>query len=260
MMSTAETTKSWIERWDRQQELYIPRREERFEVMATVLDHLDTIDASAGLRILDLACGPAAIAQRVLPRFPTATYVGVDVDPVLLHLAREVGAPFGQRCSIMECDLVVPGWDADFADASFDAVVSSTALHWLDADELRAVIAVARRLLRPGGVFVDADNLSFTDAPFAQALSTAMDVQQRASASAAGAQDWLQWWSAARADPVLAPLCEQRDVRFPPSTQTDDAPPPLVLYVDACRAAGFVEVDTVWQRFDDRVLIAVAPR
>jgi hypothetical protein len=59
MMSTAETTKSWIERWDRQQELYIPRREERFEVMATVLDHLDTIDASAGLRILDLACGPA---------------------------------------------------------------------------------------------------------------------------------------------------------------------------------------------------------
>jgi SAM-dependent methyltransferase len=259
MLSTLENTAAWIERWDRQQELYIPRREERFEVMAMALDHLASSDSTPMLRILDLACGPAAIAQRVLPRFPTATYIGVDVDPVLLHLARGAAAPFGARCTIMERDLVTPGWDSGFEDAAFDAVVSSTALHWLDPVELRAVIAVARRLLRPGGVFVNADNLSFTGAPFAQSLSTEVDQRHRTSAAEAGAQDWTEWWDAARSDEVLAPLCELRDVRFPPSSQTDNPPPPLSLYVDACREAGFAEADTIWQRFDDRVLLAVAP-
>jgi SAM-dependent methyltransferase len=261
MSTVMASTEAWIERWDRQQELYVPRREERFTIMAMALDHRIEIGAmTSAPRILDLGCGPGAIGQRVLSRFPAATYVGVDIDPVLLHLAREVTAPFDDRSTIEELDLVVPGWDSAFDDASFDAVVSSTALHWLDADELLRVLAVARRVLRPGGVFLNADNLSFGDTPQIQALSTAADEQQRSDASAAGADDWREWWAAARRDPVLGPLCELRDVRFPPSSQTDDPPPPLALYLDACRAAGFAEVDTIWQRFDDRVLMAVAPR
>lgn len=47
---------AWQDSWDRQQEWYMPDREERFRVM------LDMVEALVGPkpRVLDLACAPAA--------------------------------------------------------------------------------------------------------------------------------------------------------------------------------------------------------
>jgi hypothetical protein len=39
---------------------------------------------------LDLACGPGAISQRLLARFPHARCVAVDLDPVLLTMGQSV--------------------------------------------------------------------------------------------------------------------------------------------------------------------------
>ncbi|MFZ0975255.1 MAG: methyltransferase domain-containing protein, partial [Solirubrobacteraceae bacterium] len=77
-------TTTWLDRWDAQQETYLPEREERFEVI------VDLLEATAGPRprVLDLACGPASLALRVVARLPEASVVGVDTDPVLLALAR----------------------------------------------------------------------------------------------------------------------------------------------------------------------------
>ena len=62
-----------LQRWDAQQEGYVPGREARFTA---------TFDALAALlptsfAALDLACGPGSICQRLLTRFPGARAIAV---------------------------------------------------------------------------------------------------------------------------------------------------------------------------------------
>ncbi len=83
---TGADWQAWQRSWDRQQEWYMPDREERFRIM------LDMVEALVGTapRVLDLACGTGTITARLLARFPEATSTGVDLDPALLAIA---GAP-----------------------------------------------------------------------------------------------------------------------------------------------------------------------
>lgn len=62
----------WQRSWDRQQEWYLPDREERFRVM------LDTVEAHAGRapRVLDLACGTGSISERLLAACPGPSVSG----------------------------------------------------------------------------------------------------------------------------------------------------------------------------------------
>jgi cyclopropane fatty-acyl-phospholipid synthase-like methyltransferase len=55
---------AWLQRWDRQQEGYVPDREATFALMFDVLDRL----GAAPGRLLDLACGPGSLADRALAR------------------------------------------------------------------------------------------------------------------------------------------------------------------------------------------------
>jgi SAM-dependent methyltransferase len=77
---------SWLLRWDAQQTGYLPHREARFKAMLDVLEILMPESFVA----LDLACGPGAISQRLLERFPQARCVAVDLDPVLLACGQGV--------------------------------------------------------------------------------------------------------------------------------------------------------------------------
>lgn len=258
IVKTPYAIDAWIESWDRQQELYVAEREQRFGV---VVDTVAAIVGDNGIRILDLGCGPGALGTRMLDRMPTATYIGVDIDPVLLRLAEEVGGRYGDRFTLRAANLVSTGWADGLAPQSFDAIVSTTALHWLGAGALSEVFRTCRALLHDGGVFVNADNLRY--APTAsrlQALSDRLEADHRQRAAVEGAQTWSEWWDRARADDALGPLCVERDAIYPPRPVTDDgdAPPPLLdLYIGLLHDAGFAVVDTVWQRFDDRVLVAL---
>lgn len=128
--STDEQTgtdwRAWQESWDRQQEWYLPDREERFRVM------LDMVEAAVGPepRVLDLACGTGSITDRLLRRFPGATSTGVDLDPALLAIARGYFAG-DERVSFVTADLKDPGWAGLLPYGSYDAVLTATALHWL---------------------------------------------------------------------------------------------------------------------------------
>lgn len=96
---------AWQESWDRQQEWYMPDREERFRIM------LDMIEALVGPapRVLDLACGTGSITARLLKRFPEATSTGVDLDPALLAIAEGTFAA-DERVSLVTADLKDPEW------------------------------------------------------------------------------------------------------------------------------------------------------
>ena len=96
----------WLQRWDVQQTGYLPDREGRFTAMLDVLEILLPDEFVA----LDLACGPGAISQRLLARFPKARCVAVDLDPVLLTMGQSVLGTMGGRLRWVAADLTTPEW------------------------------------------------------------------------------------------------------------------------------------------------------
>jgi SAM-dependent methyltransferase len=256
---TPELARDWIDRWDRQQEVYVPEREERFTVIA------DAVEAATGRAdplIVDLGCGPGSLAVRLLARFPNATVVAVDADPLLLELATTAYADLpGLR--IVDTDLRGPHWAAALGlDGPADAVVSTTALHWLATAELRALYAGVHGLLRPGGMLLNGDHLR-DGQPGLRALARELVTlrEQREALAAAGAdpavaerEDWEQWWEAVAGAPELAgAYTERARRRYAHASESLD----LDLHVSALRAAGFAEVGTLWQYGDDRLLCAL---
>jgi SAM-dependent methyltransferase len=98
--------------------------------------------AGAATRVLDVGCGNGRAAGRWLnPR--VGEYVGVDVSPLAVEAARELGLD----ARVIEDATALP-----FADASFDLVVCIEVLeHLLRPDH---AVQEIRRVLAPGGVFV----------------------------------------------------------------------------------------------------------
>ncbi|TVP36811.1 methyltransferase, partial [Streptomyces griseus subsp. griseus] len=194
MTETATGTdwQSWQESWDRQQEWYMPDREERFRVM------LDMVEAVVGPepRVLDLACGTGSITDRLLKRFPNATSTGVDLDPALLAIAR--GTFDGDdRVAFVTADLKDPDWTARLPHTSYDAVLTATALHWLHSEPLAALYGQLGGLVRDGGVFMNADRTIDPATPRINAAERAHRHAAMDRAKAAGALDWAQWWGVA---------------------------------------------------------------
>ena len=248
---------SLLEAWDQQQESYNAAREERFEVLLTVVEWLATSSGVPGPVVVDLGAGPAAIGRRLLRRFPMATYVGVDIDPVLIHLARQVADQFEPgQVRMIECDAADPAWLDHVLVGGVDVVCSSTALHWLSEDELSRALLNAHRALRPGGVVLNADHLGYERAPTLTAVAAWIAARDAEHAAARGAPSWDEWWERARADVQLDSLHAARDRVF--DTPAVAKPrPPLRGFLDLARSAGFSEVDTIWQRLDDRIVMAV---
>jgi SAM-dependent methyltransferase len=253
-----EAARDWIARWDRQQEVYLPDREDRFTAL------IDAVEAGAGRPdplVVDLGCGPGSLAVRLLSRLPAATVVAVDADPVTLALG---GAAYADVPGLrfLDVDLRAPGWETGLGlGRQVDAVVSTTALHWLTAAELRGLYGVVAGLLRPGGLFLDGDHLRLDEAthPVLTRLDRVLEEREGRrrypDGQAGHAEDWEQWWRAVAADPALAGPAAERDRRSvrhhgPESTL-------LAAHVDALRAAGFADVGTIWQHGSNRVLAAV---
>jgi SAM-dependent methyltransferase len=248
-MLTTTVAQSWITRWDRQQEGYLPDREERFTAL------IDAVEAGAGRPdplVLDLGCGPGSLSARLLDRLPRATVVAIDTDPLLLALGREAHAGrAGLRFA--DLDLRVEGWAAALGlGRPADAAVSTTALHWLSESGLRTAYAELASALRPGGLFLNGDHLD-TGTPELRRLEHAL--AERAKRRRFGSdlpEDWGQWWEAAAADPALADLVAARSAGHSGSESTH-----LALHTAALGDAGFGEIGTLWQHGNDRILCAI---
>jgi SAM-dependent methyltransferase len=241
---------AWQESWDRQQEAFLPDREERFAAM------LDIVEAVAGPapRVLDLAGGTGSISLRTLRRFPRGTTTLVDVDPVLLTIAR---ASLDDRTAIVATDLRDPAWTTHLPHDGYDAVLSATALHWLDGDRLTALYAEVARLLRPGGVLINADHMPDEGLPGLSASLRDRARDRRNARYAAGAAlSWPGWWDLVAGDGTLAPRYAERKEIFD-STAHNDWTPPAAWHESALRSAGFSEVGLAWRGGTDAAVVGV---
>ncbi|KOG06917.1 class I SAM-dependent methyltransferase [Streptomyces wedmorensis] len=241
---------AWQRSWDRQQEWYMPDREERFRVM------LDMVEAVVGPkpRVLDLACGTGSITDRLLRRFPDSTSTGVDLDPALLAIAEGHFAG-DERVTLVAADLKDPAWTALLPHDTYDAVLTATALHWLHSEPLTALYGRLSGLVRDGGVFMNADHMIDETTPRINAAERAHRHAAMDRAKAAGAQDWAEWWAAAAADPALAGPTARRFEIY--GEHADGDTPSARWHADALRAAGFAEARPVWASPSDTLLLAV---
>ncbi|MFE7134860.1 class I SAM-dependent methyltransferase [Streptomyces sp. NPDC057638] len=242
--------RAWQTSWDRQQEWYMPDREERFRVM------LDMVEAAVGTapRVLDLACGTGTITDRLLTRFPDATSVGVDLDPALLTIARGTFAS-DERVTFVTADLADPDWTAALPHTSYDAILTATALHWLRMGPLATLYGQLAGLVRDGGVFLNADRMPDRSTPRVNALERAHRHAGMERAKAAGALDWAEWWAVAAADPVLAEATARRFEIY--GSHADGETPSLGWHVETLRAGGFGEARAVWGSPSDAMVLAL---
>ncbi|MFF3842140.1 class I SAM-dependent methyltransferase [Streptomyces sp. NPDC001930] len=241
---------AWQESWDRQQEWYMPDREERFRVM------LDMVEAMVGPkpRVLDLACGTGSITDRLLKRFPEATSTGVDLDPALLAIAEGHFAG-DERVTFVTADLKDPDWAAGLPHDSYDAVLTATALHWLHSEPLTALYGRLAGLVRDDGVFMNADHMIDTATPRINAAERAQRHAVMDRAKTGGALDWAEWWALAAKDPVLAGPTARRFEIY--GEHADGDTPSPRWHADTLLAAGFGEARTVWASPSDTLLLAV---
>lgn len=99
------------------------------------------LPARPGLRILEIGCGPGALAQALHRWYPDAALVGLDRDSRFIDFARRQvpGVTF------LEGDAAA----LPFADGSFDVTISYTVSEHIAPEPF---YREQRRVLRPGGL------------------------------------------------------------------------------------------------------------
>ncbi len=244
----------WLERWDIQQTGYLPDREGRFNAMLNVLDVLFKGEFVA----LDLACGPGSISQRILSRFSQARCVAVDFDPVLLTIGQRALEAMNGRLRWVEADLCQPDWVEKLGESQFDAVLSTTALHWLPPERLITVYKQLGELVTPGGVVLNGDNIDFAlhMDTFQNIAETVKEQQQKQAFEQQGIEDWEKWWGALKEETALETVIAERERRFA-SRELTWKKPIYEMHEAALRNAGFREVGIIWQNMDDRIVMAI---
>src|ERR1035441_3455383 len=101
---------------------------------------LEWLEAQTGERILDLGCGDGQLTARVA--LSGANVVGLDASPQMAAGARSRGIAVDEGSAE----------SLPYPDASFDAVFSNAALHWVRDQD--AMLLEVHRVLKPGGRFV----------------------------------------------------------------------------------------------------------
>jgi SAM-dependent methyltransferase len=104
-------------------------------------------------RILDLGCGPGTETLGLKQAFPEAEVHGLDLSAPFVSFAHAWAEDLGVPVHFRQADAQATG----FPDSHFDLIVSHILCHETWHDVLPGVLAEARRILAPGGVFLNAD-------------------------------------------------------------------------------------------------------
>jgi tRNA (cmo5U34)-methyltransferase len=158
--------------------------------------------------ILDIGAGTGLLSAAIKESLPGAQITLLDGAPAMLAQARKLLGDAGTR--YLTADLLDP-----LPAGPWDAIVSALAIHHLSDEHKRDLFARIRASLRPGGVFVNAEQVS-GPTPRLTALYERWHEQQ---ARSAGSDD-AEWQAAIErmSHDRLAGLEDQlawlRDARF----------------------------------------------
>jgi len=123
-----------------------------------------------GQHVLDLGCGTGALTLRAARR--GASVKGIDISARMLEIAAERvrDAGLGERIELAEAGIAeLDGEEPD----SYDVVTCGLCFSELSDDEIAFTLQEARRLLRPGGRLLIADEVEPTGAARRRLLALA---------------------------------------------------------------------------------------
>ena len=142
-------------------------------------------------RFLDLGSGDGRLAALVRTAHPTAQLVAIDFSPIMLQQLRSRFAT-DRSATVLDHSLDDPLPDL----GTFDAVVSSFAIHHLVDVRKRALYEEAHERLTPGGVFLNLEHVASATPElhvwFLTALGLAPD-EDDPSNKLAPVETQLQW-------------------------------------------------------------------
>ncbi|MFC4034709.1 class I SAM-dependent methyltransferase [Streptomyces polygonati] len=252
MALSTDTAREYVRRWEGQQQRYAIAREERFDVITDVVDHV-TAGRPRPL-VVDLGCGPGSLTARLAARMPRIEIIGVDRDPLVLELARRC---HGVAARFVEASLGTDSWIAAMKlDRPVDAVVSTTALHCLPQAVLRRTYEQISTVLRPAGALVNGDHFA-PESTGPGEISARIGRLRAERQQAFDHEDWDAWWAAVSEDPAFTDLLAERLRRPPASAGTRDNGLSLSRHVGLLRKARFAQAGSIWQFGTSHVLVAV---
>jgi tRNA (cmo5U34)-methyltransferase len=182
-------------------------------------------------RVLDLGAGTGLLSAQVLERFPEARLVLIDLsDGMLTQARRRFRHLPADRLSVVTADY----GQADLG-GPYDAVVSALSIHHLEDPAKRALFRRVFHALRPGGVFVNADQVA--------GPTLGRDALYRAL--------WLH--------AVRAAGTSEDELAAARERMTHDRLAPLAAQLDWLAEAGFTEIDCAFKHWSFAVYAGTRP-
>lgn len=141
-----------VRRYDADMDIMHPLRHKMIEIALNVLPFAHT----QTLKVLDLGAGTGAFTLRLLERYSNSDVVAVDGSLSMLELAKVRLLEYAHRVAFVVSDFrEIPATVLE--PNAFDVVISSYALHHLDANEKLSVLRSVVPAIRPGGWILNAD-------------------------------------------------------------------------------------------------------
>jgi SAM-dependent methyltransferase len=239
--------RAWFERWQAQQDCYVPQRLYRFNLML----RWPGLPQEAEVHILDFGCGPGSLAFRAVACYPRAHVVAVDFDPVLLAMGQRVAQDRTDRIEFLQADVRDVGWWIPY-DGRFDLIVSATALHWLNAENLVRTYRRVYQALRPGGWLMISDHMASDNRETQSRYRELLRAKQQEAFRASAAHDWDAFWEGLGRELGQSSLRELRhEAEY---WEGSDDGQPKRLHIDVLRECGFEQVQCHWQDLGEAVI------
>ena len=148
-----------VRRYDTDMDIMHPLRLRMIDVALDLLP----FHREQALRALDLGVGTGVFSQQFMERYVNSEMLAIDGASSMLDLARSRLREFSHRVEWVVSDFRAIPTKLLMPD-TFDVVISSYALHHLNAQEKLAVLRSIVRAIKPGGWILNAD-LVIADAP-----------------------------------------------------------------------------------------------
>lgn len=230
----------WVDRWDRMQRRYVVKQLERVEIIVRVIR--DT--QPSVVKILDLGCGPGSLMSSILEAFSEAQVFGIDFQPAVLWLAETRLKRFGGRSHAILADLRDASWTRAI-QSPLDAVVTTMTLHWFSPDQLAILYQQIGEIIRPEGVFLNADHVG-SDSPMIQQAWEDHRSSMLSVEADPDSNDWEGFWQKySEALDLDIREIQQRENEARKGHVKGGLP--LTWHFDRLREAGFVSVDCFWR-------------
>ena len=173
-----------------------------------------------GRRIIDLGCGTGNVTLAVKKRYPEASMVCIDLAENMLELAETKLRRYND----------IEYWRGDIRDYDYggrcDAVVSSLALHHLEAGDKKEFYRRIHDILPAGRVFYIADFVL----PSSRYLVKAYR------------EEWKRFMARSLAPAEIVEMLARH--------KREDRPGEFIAELDLLRKSGFSDVDVIWKKYN----------